>query len=265
MKKELHLFFTALCFYTRIPCPRSFQQHNQNLLNEAIKYFPLIGWIVGFVAGVIFFAFNSLFGLSLGLLFSMLTSIFLTGAFHEDGLADVCDGFGGGWTKEKILEIMTDSRLGSYGVVGLIAILALKFLSIQQLISLTAVPSGFLITVLIFITAHSISRCTAATIIFSHHYVRVTESKAKPATEKSGKDNLVIGAFFAFIPLAALVFLTSMPQLLFLLLPLYLTKKYFGWYFTKWIGGYTGDCLGAVQQVSEVIIYLSFIILWKFT
>ena len=265
MKKEFIIFFTAVSFYTRIPTPRSFQQYNQNYLNEAIKYFPLIGWVAGFVAGVILFACNIIFGLPIAIALSMISSVLLTGAFHEDGFADVCDGFGGGWTKEKILDIMTDSRLGTYGVTGLIAILSLKFLSIHQLLSLPENTSGFLLTLLIFITAHSVSRFVAATLIFSNSYVRVTESKAKPATQKSGKTNLSVAALFAFVPLVTLVILSGKLSLLFILVPLYVTKKYFSWYFTKWIGGYTGDCLGAVQQVSEVVIYLSLIILWKFT
>lgn len=127
MKKELNIFFTAVSFYTRIPSPPSFQQYHQSILNESIKYFPFVGWIVGFVAAVFFFVLHTIFGLSLAILFSMISSILLTGAFHEDGLADLCDGFGGGWTKEKILEIMKDSRVGTYGVVGLTAILAINF------------------------------------------------------------------------------------------------------------------------------------------
>lgn len=265
MKKELAIFFTAVCFYTRIPCPPSLQHQNKTYLNSSIKYFPLIGWIVGLFAAIILSVSNVLFGLSLAVLFSMLSSVFLTGAFHEDGLADVCDGFGGGWNKEKILDIMKDSRVGAYGVLGLIFMLATKFISIHQLLLKPLAATGFLTTVLLFITAHALSRFAAATIIFSHPYVRATESKVKPATEQTNKINLLVAAMFAVIPLIALVVLTAMPQLLFIFLPLYLTKKYFGWYFTKWIGGYTGDCLGAVQQVSEVVIYLSFIVLWKFT
>ncbi len=270
MRKELNVFFTALSFYTRVPGPKRFQNYSQSSLSDSIRYFPFIGWIVGFAASLTFIACDHLLGLPIALLLSIITSILLTGAFHEDAFADVCDGFGGGWTKERILEIMKDSRLGTYGVIGLTGILALKFLTLQQLITLPVFASGFLIKgsltkMLLFITAHSVSRFTASTIIFTHSYVGKPASKAAPATVNPGKQNLVIAAFFGFLPLVALVILTSLPLLFLILLPLCITQKVLANYFSKWIGGYTGDCLGAVQQISELVTYLSFIILWKFT
>ena len=96
-------------------------------------YFPLIGWIVGGFSALIFWASSFLFPVSISIIFSMIASILVTGAFHEDGFADVCDGFGGGWTKEKILEIMKDSRVGSYGVIGMILMLGTKFAVLYQM------------------------------------------------------------------------------------------------------------------------------------
>lgn len=262
MKQELSIFFTALMYYTRIPCP-SWVVHQDRYLQQATRYLPVVGWIVGLFAGIIFLAATYLFGTALGIVLSMTGSILLTGAFHEDGFADACDGFGGGWTKEKILEIMKDSRVGTYGVTGLILILSFKFLSLQQLVNIT--NSQPLVLLLLFITAHALSRFIAATFIFSHAYVRLSEnSKAKPVTQDATKINLVIGAAFAFLPLLVLALLTNKPLLITVLIPLYLIKLYFGRYFTKWIGGYTGDCLGATQQVCEIIIYLTFVLLWKF-
>src|ERR1700678_2498706 len=102
MKKELQLFLTAIMFYTRIPVPR-WVNHSSNSLNDATKYFPLVGWIVGGIASLVFIGAKYFFNLPISILLSMAASVLLTGAFHEDGFADVCDGFGGGWTKEKIL------------------------------------------------------------------------------------------------------------------------------------------------------------------
>jgi adenosylcobinamide-GDP ribazoletransferase len=263
MKRELEVFFTAVMYYTRIPCPR-WVNHQESYLHQATRYFPLIGWIVGLLAAMIFLTGNYLFGASLGIILSMAGSMLLTGAFHEDGFADACDGFGGGWTKERILEIMKDSRVGTYGVVGLILILSIKFFSLHQLVNSNHIQPFVLL--LLFITAHSLSRFMASTFIFTHQYVRLTEdSKAKPVAQAVGKPNLVFGAAWASIPLLALVFFAHKPSLIVVLLPLYLIKLYLGRYFNKWIGGYTGDCLGATQQVCEVIIYLAFILLWKFT
>lgn len=263
MKREISIFFTALMYYTRIPCP-GWVGHQESYLHQAIRYLPIVGWIVGLVAGLLYLAGTYLFGAALGILLSMAGSILLTGAFHEDGFADSCDGFGGGWTKERILEIMKDSRVGTYGVVGLILILGVKFFSLQQLVSNNSVQPTTLL--LLFITAHALSRFVASTFIFTHTYVRLSEdSKAKPVALGVEKYNLGIGAALAFIPLLALTYFAGKPSLAIVLVPLYLIKLYLGRYFTKWIGGYTGDSLGATQQVCEVIIYLTFIVLWKFT
>jgi adenosylcobinamide-GDP ribazoletransferase len=194
----------------------------------------------------------------------MIATILVTGAFHEDGFADVCDGFGGGWTREGILEIMKDSRLGTYGVVGLILLLAVKFFALLQLTAFSREQP--LVLGLLFIVAHALSRYTAATFIFTHPYVRLSrDSKVKPVARAAGKYSFLLATGLALIPLLALAFLAARPLLLTLLLPLSLLRWYLGRYFSRWIGGYTGDCLGATQQVCEVLIYLTMIGLWKFT
>ena len=134
MKKQLHIFFTALMFYTRIPCPKNID-HNPDYLNKASRYFPLIGWIVGGICFGIYYLASIVFSVEIALILSMIAGILTTGAFHEDGFADVCDGFGGGWTKEKILLIMKDSAIGAYGAIGLVLLFLLKFQSLIQLIS----------------------------------------------------------------------------------------------------------------------------------
>ena len=137
MIEELKIFFTAVQYYTRIPCPR-WVGHSQDQLNEASKYFPLMGWIVGGASAGVFYLAQFIFPVSISVLLSMAAGILLTGAFHEDGFADTCDGFGGGWTKAEVLEIMKDSRIGSYGTIGLVLILLSKFLFTN--IPNTAIP-----------------------------------------------------------------------------------------------------------------------------
>jgi adenosylcobinamide-GDP ribazoletransferase len=263
MKQELSIFFTALMYYTRIPCPR-WVEYQERMQHQATRYLPLVGWLVGLFAGLFFLSGSYLFGTEMGIVLSMVSSILLTGALHEDGFADVCDGFGGGWTKEKILEIMKDSRIGAYGVIGLILLLFLKFFSLQQL----AFPGSLqpLVIMLIFITAHALSRFVAAAFIFSHTYARPagSNSKTAPMAQQVAHRNLAIAALWALLPLLALVLITNRPHLLAVVVPLYLLKRYLGYYFSKWIGGYTGDCLGATQQLSELLVYLSFIVLWRF-
>lgn len=262
MKSELNLFLTALMFYTRIPCGK-WVDHSKNYLNEATKYLPVIGWIIGFLSAIVFMGASYLFNTNLGIILSMAASILVTGAFHEDGFADFCDGFGGGWTKDRILEIMKDSRTGTYGVVGLIIILLTKFLALQQIVFMLHVRPGILI--LLFITAHSLSRFVAASFIFTHRYVRDSaDSKVKPVAGNISGQALIISSIFALLPLGISIISTCIPALIIMVIFLYLLKLYLGWYFNKWIGGYTGDCLGAAQQLAEIIIYLVFILIWKF-
>jgi adenosylcobinamide-GDP ribazoletransferase len=204
----------------------------------------------------------------------MIAGILTTGAFHEDGFADVCDGFGGGWTKEKILIIMKDSAIGAYG--------AIKYQALSNLLSQTKIfhlPSPIfhflssnyllttqnsqLITFLLFVSAHAVSRLSAISIVFTHEYSREDAlSKSKPIAQ-SYTWREVVGAFiFGLLPLLIVSFFQW--QLLFVLIPVFLARFFLARYFQKWIGGYTGDCLGATQQVCEVIFYLSILAIWKF-
>ncbi len=252
MKKEVQIFLTAVMFYTRIPVP-SWVNHDADYLNKATKYFPLIGWIEGIIAVLVFVGANYLFNPSIAIIISMAASVLLTGAFHEDGFADVCDGFGGGWTKEKILMIMKDSRVGAYGVIGTIFILSLKF---YVLASFTPIQIP-----IVLIAAHALSRWAASTFILTHEYVRENEdSKAKPVAKKFLFAHFLIASLFGILPI--ILFKNAMAFLL--IIPVYLMKVYLANYFKKWIGGYTGDCLGATQQLCEIVFYLSAFVLWKF-
>ena len=262
MKKELHIFFTCLMFYTRIPCPKNID-HNPEYLNKATRYFPFIGWIVGSISFLTFYLFSFFLSTETAVIFAIIASVLTTGAFHEDGFADVCDGFGGGWTKEKILIIMKDSAIGAYGAIGLVLLFLLKFKLLSEGISLFTTANSYFLIFLLFISAHSLSRLAAISIIFTHEYSRDdASSKSKPiANNHSWKE--VFGAFFfGLIPLLTLAFFQY--KILFAIIPVFLTRYFLARYFQKWIDGYTGDCLGATQQVCEVIYYLSILFLWKF-
>ncbi|MBJ6367104.1 adenosylcobinamide-GDP ribazoletransferase [Snuella sedimenti] len=252
MKKELQIFLTAIMFFTRIPCPK-WVNHDKAYLEKSARYFSLVGVIVGSLGALCFYLTSFIFSTEIALLLSMVTTIYITGAFHEDGFADVCDGLGGGWSKEKILLIMKDSRLGTYGAVGILLILATKFAALRE------VPSSYI--PLVIIAGHSISRFIATTLIYTHPYVRDTEdSKTKPAAKNITPQILLVSAIFGIAPL----FLFKSSIIFIALIPAYFSKIYLGAKFKKWLGGHTGDCAGAVQQLSEVVFYLSVITLWKF-
>jgi adenosylcobinamide-GDP ribazoletransferase len=260
MRAHLRLLLLAVQFYTRLPVP-AWVGYSDDLLNKATVYFPLVGWLVGGVAAGAYLGAGFLFrNQDIALLLSMVASILLTGAFHEDGFADVCDGFGGGWTQAKILTIMKDSRLGTYGAAGLGLLLAGKFLALRGLPPAAVVPALLL--------AHPLSRATALTCIYSHHYARANEAdgKAKPVAKKMPPAELAAGLLLGGLPLLAYAAWQARPAALLVLLPLALAKTLLARYFQRWIGGYTGDCLGAIQQVAEVTCYLFLLAgcAWKF-
>ena len=255
MKKQWKLFLTAIMFYTRIPVPKNID-HSDELLNKSNKYFSLIGWIAGGFGALVFYICQFAFPLSISVVLSMVSTILLTGAFHEDGFADSCDAFGGGWTKEKILEIMKDSRIGTYGTVGLILILLIKYLSLIN-INVEQIP-------FVLFAAHALSRYTATGMIFFSEYTRDDDkSKSKPVGKSLSSTNYFISFIFGSTPLLLLSIVYSYWYLLILItiIPIIFFLKR---YFEKWIGGFTGDALGATQQVSEIVFYLSFIVISSF-
>jgi adenosylcobinamide-GDP ribazoletransferase len=201
---------------------------------------------VGLIGALVFIGAAWLLPLSVSVILSMAATILTTGAFHEDGFADVCDAFGGGWTKEKILVIMKDSRVGAYGVIGMFLLLLCKYLTI------TAIPP-YLIAIAM-VVAHILSRSMATTTMWRLNYVREDEtSKSKPITKNIRIKDVAISMTLGLLSLLLL------PSSIFIvvLVPLFVVKYFIERWFVKWIGGYTGDCLGTIQQVSELIIYLT--------
>jgi adenosylcobinamide-GDP ribazoletransferase len=249
MKKEWNTLRTSIMFFTRIPVG-IVENYSDDFLNSGSKYLPIIGWIAGGLSGLVFYGSNLILPTSLSVLFAMVASILLTGAFHEDGFADVCDGFGGGWTKERILTIMKDSRIGAYGMIGMFFMLLAKY---TALIHIDALYLPF-----VFIIGHTFSRYWSVHFIYTHNYVRddIT-SKAKPLGKK-----LKTSEFILAIGITAVTFLIFPSYYIFFTIPtVFFVYYFFARYIKKWIGGYTGDCLGAMQQLTELGFYLSVVIL----
>jgi adenosylcobinamide-GDP ribazoletransferase len=241
MKNEIQLFFTALTYFTRLPCG-AWGKHSEQDLNHAAKYFPLVGVVVGSVAAAVFVLASWMLPVALAVLLSMVATLLLTGAFHEDGLSDTADGLGGGWDKEQILTIMKDSRIGNYGAAALFMALLIKFQA------LTYIPVARLPIVLI--VAHSVSRFASTLLAYTQSYVR-ENGKAKPIVQHISSRELVVAALFGLGPLALLN-----PHFWWALLPLIPLWLWFSHKLKKLLGGYTGDCLGAMQQLCEVTFYL---------
>ncbi|MDG1096067.1 MAG: adenosylcobinamide-GDP ribazoletransferase [Methylophilaceae bacterium] len=258
--KEWRYFLLALGFFTRIPVPQ-FANFQEDDLNHSAKYFPLIGVIVGLCGAAAFMISAIFLPQHIAVLISMATTIYLTGAFHEDGLADSADGFGGGWQREQILTIMQDSRLGTYGAAALFFILFSKF-QLLNVLSADLIP-------LVLIAAHAISRLAAVWVMATLPYAKPV-GKAKPlATHISGRAlwlaNLlgllpylgIIGLLLLNHPVILVVKLVALTLAPMLLAWLWWRKK-----MNRWLNGYTGDALGAMQQITELAFYLG-LVLWS--
>jgi adenosylcobinamide-GDP ribazoletransferase len=241
MKNQIRYFLLALGFFTRLPIPAS-PDFNEAELNHAAKYFPLVGVLIGGLTAVVFLLCNQILPTESAIILSMISSILLTGCFHEDGLADTCDGLGGGWTQEQTLSIMHDSRLGSYGATALVLALLLKYQSLSH------IPLIWLPWCLI--AAHSLSRFAAILIMVTQDYVRV-EGKAKPMASQLTSTELLTASLFV-IPVLGL----NPGATLYGIIPVTLVWLYFSAKLKKRLGGYTGDCLGAMQQLTELAFYL---------
>lgn len=245
-RRERDLFFLALAFLTRIPIPAGTPYSSANF-NASARYFPLVGAIVGGIGALVFWLSHWLWPTTIAIALSMAATILLTGAFHEDGFADSCDGFGGGGQREQVLAIMKDSRIGTYAAIGLIIILALKFFCLFSL----ATPAT-IVSALIF--AHAFSRLLSVSYLFDFDYARDDDtSKFKPMPIRMSRDEL----FIACLSIMPLLFLVELKRICFIFAVLALGRWAFAKYMRRRLGGYTGDCLGCAQQIAEVSIYLA--------
>lgn len=246
--QQLRLFFIALQFFTRLPIPRwvGFQPE---WLHHASRYFPLVGCVVAAVAAAVYLLAALVLPAPVAAVLSTAASIYVTGAFHEDGFADTCDGLGGGLTRERVLEIMKDSRIGAYGAIGIVCMLGMKCTALALLPLASAIAALFV--------AHPLSRLAATSLIWRMDYARA-EGKAKPMAQQMTGAEFAIAALTALLPGAILITggLMNAAVLGACLAAAGLSALWLGRKFHLRLQGYTGDCLGAVQQVAEVAVYL---------
>ncbi len=250
---QFRLLVLAIQFYTRVPVVgalSAWAQYEPVRLAKATRYFPLVGLLVGVLIAMTYIFLASFLPHSVAILIAVITGVLTTGAFHEDGWADFCDGFGGAVSRERTLEIMTDSRIGAYGALGLILLFALK---LETLASIEPgwVPIGF-------ICAHSFSRACAVMVMMILPYARPDDdSKAKPVAHNVRRLDCLVAITIGLAPTAAATLwfeqyeaflLASLPPLT---ATVWMTRK-----FSRRLGGYTGDCLGATQQIGETLFYV---------
>jgi adenosylcobinamide-GDP ribazoletransferase len=248
IRREAEYFFAALRFFTRLPAP-AWVGHSAEQLNHAARYFPLVGILVGAIGAGVTLAAAQVWPTAIAILLGMAATLLATGAFHEDGLADSVDGFGGGWTREDVLRIMKDSRIGSYGAIGIGMVLLAKFEALANLGSV----SPWLTFAIAIVAGHSVSRFASTTLIYALDYARDdASSKSKPLATRMGKGELAVAALFGLAPCTLLPWPKAGVALALVALITALAARQF----VRRIGGYTGDCLGATQQLTELAFYL---------
>lgn len=250
---QLRIFFTAVQFFTRLPIP-SWVGYEPDWVRASARYFPLIGIVAGGATAAVLLLTARVLPMPLAVLLSTIGGIWLTGALHEDGFADVCDGFGGGHTPIKIIEIMRDPRIGAFGAIGIGLLLAVKIIALGSM----SLPMAALSLLL----AHPLSRLAATTLIWRMNYA-APGGKASLAAQPMSLSSFIV----ASVPVLILLFLVficdaiAMRTVLIAVVAMLISTAWFARKFQKHLGGYTGDCLGAVQQVSEAVFYLSLLTL----
>lgn len=244
--------FAAFIFFTRLPFWR-IHQPRKEAYEAVVELWPLTGWLTaGCMAATLYFG-SFVVPTTLAAMAAIIVRILITGALHEDGLADFIDGFGGGGTdRTRILDIMKDSHIGTYGVVGLI----LYFMLLHQ--SLTILPPR--ITALMILAADPFFKMMTAQLIQMMPYARTAETAKgqvvyRKISIKAGLLLLIQGTlpaiglwYFADLPYLCI----AIPALVFYLLYLLMHRR---------INGYTGDCCGAVFLLTELTFYLTYITL----
>lgn len=232
----------AVIFFTRVPLRLSGGPSSDELARAA-TWLPVIGWFIGGVAAGVWWLAALVWPPVVAAGASLAATILLTGALHEDGWADVCDGFGGGATRERVLEIMRDSRIGAFGAIGLVVMLGLKW---QGTVELPVMRWPALL-----IAGHALSRAAAVSLLATLDYVQ-TEGKAKPLAVRLSPARTAIALVGGALPLAALPV-----RFWWAIMAVVAVRFVMSRWFVRRIGGYTGDCLGATQQLAELAFYLT--------
>ena len=254
-------FLLALQFFTRIPITGRLAVwvgYSPTMLRAASVYFPLVGSVVGvFSALVLWLALAVLPPSALGALMAAIlataASVWLTGGFHEDGLADTADALGGHEAAEKALEIMKDSRIGSYGSLTLILVLGLKIATL----ALLAQQSPLLAAVAL-LWAHTLSRLSPLLLMFSlAHVGDLARSKSKPLADAISPVQLAAALIWPTLIGAAALWLIPTGAWVLAALSMLLSTWHLRAWFAARIGGFTGDTLGCTQQISELLAYLA--------
>jgi adenosylcobinamide-GDP ribazoletransferase len=236
-------FLAAVQFLTRVPLPA--QPYDPNSLARSVKFFPVVGLLIGSAAAALHLLLAPHLPRLVSALIVVIFLVLLTGCLHEDGLADAADAFGGGWSREQVLLILKDSRIGSYGAAALSLSLLARVLLLAAL-PLPRVP-------VYLIAAHLLCRWTTLPLSFYLPPARSSTGLGASIANLTSIGTLVAGSIFSIaVAVAALRIHAFSPIVGAILITLFT-----GLYYRQRIGGVTGDCFGATNQLTEIFVYLT--------
>ena len=282
----MNRILATLSFFTRLPFWR-LKDIPKESYERVVPLWPLAGWVTSLAMAatiqLTYCLFNSFYDSSVTLccVLALMVRILITGALHEDGLADFCDGFGGGTTREHTLEIMKDSHIGTYGVIGLIFYFLIMATAMTGVLNgadtlMYNDPTGlpieqwdnwqvmFIIPCIIFI-ADVMSKAVSSTIIYSLPYARKeAEAKNKLVYVPTTLTDKILTLLVSLVPCAVMlifIFPRAIGSFAFALLMTFVARFLLVWYMRKRIQGYTGDCCGAMFIICECVFYLTLLVM----
>jgi len=241
-------FLQALSFLTILPVDQPSLPEEKGLA-RSMTFFPLVGLLIGLLLTVAYLILSFLFSKSLALWLTLGCLALLTRGLHLDGFADTIDGFAAGGPKEKILEVMRDSRIGAFGVVGLILLIGAKYLALDQITGPSIPGSLILMTVM--------GRNSMVWVCFRSPYARTGEGLAKPFAENLTSREMILSSASAI----AMGLMVGGLEGVLAFIGIGLFSLAFRLFFLRKLNGITGDVLGAANELSEVLCLVLLIIL----
>jgi adenosylcobinamide-GDP ribazoletransferase len=241
MRRWAEELLGAFQFLTRLPI--SHIPYQPDSLSRSAKFFPLVGLVVGLGASVLQHVLAPHLNRALVALLILTFLVFITGGLHEDGLADAVDAFGGGWNREQVLTILRDSRIGSFGALALVLSVLARFLllSILPLNRFTA----------LVVSAHVLCRWTTLPLSYFLRPARDSDGQGARIAQKISLASLLIGTLLTF----TIVFYLMRAEFWIPVLAPVVITALSGIYYFRRIGGVTGDCFGATNQITEIAVY----------
>jgi len=240
--------WAAFIYFTRLPLWR-IHQPSRECYDSVVEWWPLVGWLTGGLMAATLYFGSMVFPTAVAVVLAIVVRMLTTGALHEDGLADFVDGFGGGGNnRQRILDIMKDSHIGTYGVLALVVYVLLLFCCLY------AMPTR--LAALCILAADPYSKMATSQLVMMMPYARTAEqAKSKIVYRRPSTTAGVLLALQGLLPMALLIWQTDVAWELVIFIPALV--MYF-LYMLIWrrLGGYTGDCCGAVCLLVELTVYL---------